>query len=77
MHIPNISYLARVIANPGHTHWDAVQCVIRYLKGTKDVKLILVKGGMLTWEELDYQNRSGMQGYSIVTLTGTHRSITM
>ena len=38
--------------------------VIRYLKGTKDAKLSLGKGGTLTWEELDYQNRSGMQGYS-------------
>ena len=33
-------------------------------KGTKDVKLILGKGGTLTWEELDYQNRTRMQGYS-------------
>ena len=47
-----------------HTHWEAVKCVIRYLKGTKHAKLILGKGGMLTWEELNYQNRSGMQGYS-------------
>ena len=28
------------------------------------MKLILKKGGTLTWEELDYQNHSGMQGYS-------------
>ena len=38
--------------------------VIRYLKGTKDAKLILGKGNMLTLKELDYQNCSGMQGYS-------------
>ena len=38
--------------------------VIRYLKGTKDAKLILGKGSTLSWEELDYQNFSGMQGYS-------------
>ena len=52
------------MANPGHAHWEAVKRVIRYLKGTKDAKLILGKGGMLTWEELNYQNCSGMQGYS-------------
>ena len=46
-----ISYLARFMANPGHVHWEAVKRVIRYLKGTKDVKLVLRKGGTLTWEE--------------------------
>ena len=59
-----VSYLARVMANPEHMHWEAVKCVIRYLKGTKDAKLILGKGGTLTWEELDYQNCTRMQGYS-------------
>ena len=52
------------MANPGHAHWEAVKRVIKYLKATKDAKLILGKGSMLTWEELDYQNHSGMQGYS-------------
>ena len=52
------------MANLGNTHWEAVNCVIRYLKGTKDAKLILGKGGTLSWEELNYQVRSGMQGYS-------------
>ena len=46
------------------THWEAVKHVIRYLKGTKDVKLILGKGSTLTWEELDYKDPSRMQGYS-------------
>ena len=59
-----VSYLARFMVNPGHAHWEAVKHVIRYLKGTKDAKLILGKGNMLTLKELDYQNCSGMQGYS-------------
>ena len=59
-----VSYLTRFMANPGHAHWEAVKHVIRYLKGTKDVKLILGKGGTLTWEELNYQNCTRMQGYS-------------
>ena len=41
------------MANPGHTHWEAVKHVIRYLKGTKDAKLTLGKGSTLTWEELN------------------------
>ena len=59
-----VSYLARFMANPGHAHWEAVKCVIRYLKGTKDTELIVGKGSTLTWEKLDYQNHTGMQGYS-------------
>ena len=51
-----VSYLARFMANPGYRHWEAVKCVIRYLKGTKDAKLILGKGSTLMWEELNYQN---------------------
>ena len=51
-----ISYLARFMANPGHVHWEAVKRVIRYLKGTKDVKLVLRKGGTLTWEEAKRQS---------------------
>ena len=51
-----VSYLARFMANPGHAHWEAVKRVIRYLKGTKDWKLVLRKGGTLTWEEADRQS---------------------
>ena len=36
-----VSYLARFMLNPGRMHWEAVKRVIRYLKGTKDAKLIL------------------------------------
>ena len=41
-----------------------MKCVIRYLKGTKDAKLILRKSSTLSWEELNYLNHSRMQGYS-------------
>ena len=50
------TYLARFMANPGCAHWEAVKQVIRYLKGMKDVKLVLGKGGTLTWEEADRQS---------------------
>ena len=59
-----ISYLAIFMTNPGHAHWKEVKHIIRYLKGTKESKLILGRGGTLSWEELNYQNCSGMQGYS-------------
>ena len=52
-----VSYLARFMANPGHAHWEAVKRVIIYLKGTKDAKLILGKGGTLTWEVLNKTGR--------------------
>ena len=59
-----VSYLARFMVNPGHAHWEAMKWVIRYLKGMKDAKLGLRKGGTLTWEEADRQSRSGVKGYS-------------
>ena len=59
-----VSYLARFMSNPGHAHWEAVKRVIRYLKGTKDVKLILGRGGALAWEEADRQSWLGVEGYS-------------
>ena len=46
-----VSYLAQFMSNPGCMHWEAVKRVIRYLKGTKDAKLILGRGGTLSWEE--------------------------
>ena len=52
------------MSNPGHAHWEAITRVIRYLKGTKDAKLVLGRGGTLTWEETDRQSRLGVEGYS-------------
>ena len=51
-----VSYLARFMLNPGRVHWEAVKKVNRYLKGTKDAKLILGRGGALTWEATDRQS---------------------
>ena len=52
------------MSNPGRIHWEAVKRVIRYLKGTKDAKLIIGRGGMLSWEEAGRTNRFGIKGYS-------------
>ena len=47
--------------------------VTRYLKGTKDTKLMLGKGGTLTWEEVERQSHSGVK--VTVMLIETHRNI--
>ena len=51
------------MSNPGRMHWEAVKRVIRYLKGTKDTKLILGRGGRLSWEEPGGTNQFGIEGY--------------
>ena len=47
-----VSLLSQFLENPGITHWNAVKRVFRYLKGTKDKKLVL--GG----------SREGIVGYT-------------
>ena len=58
-----ISYLEWFMANPGFVHWEGMKRVMRYLKGTKDAKLVLGKGGTLTWEGTERPSRSGVKGY--------------
>ena len=59
-----VSYLARFMENSGNVPWEAVKRVIRYLKGTKDPKLVLGRGRVLTWEEPEQRNQLGIKGYS-------------
>jgi Reverse transcriptase (RNA-dependent DNA polymerase) len=47
-----ISFLAQFMQNPGRPHWEAVKRVFRYLKGTKDVPLVI--GG----------SRKGLEAFS-------------
>ena len=35
-----VGLLARHMQKPGKTHWDALQCILRYLKGTIDYRLV-------------------------------------
>ena len=44
-----LSVTSRFQANPGESHWEAVKCILKYLRRTKD--LFLVYGG----EELKLQ----------------------
>jgi hypothetical protein len=36
-----VSEVSKFLANPGRAHWTAVKRILRYLKGTKSLKLIL------------------------------------
>jgi hypothetical protein len=53
---PDICYavnmLAQVASNPGRVHWEAAKRIVRYLKGTRDLKL--------TWGS----SSSGLLGYT-------------
>jgi hypothetical protein len=60
----SVSLLARFMQNPGRTHWEAVKRVIRYLKGTKDAKLTIGRGGTFAWALEDKRERRGLEGFS-------------
>ena len=70
-----VSYLARFMLNPGHAHWEAVKKVIRYLKGTKDVKLILGRGEPSPGRRLI--GRVDQESRDTATPTETHRNTGM
>ena len=44
----SLSVTSRFQANPGESHWEAVKCILKYLRRTKD--LFMVYGG----EELKF-----------------------
>ena len=63
-----VNYLARFGENPSRPHWEAVKRVIQYLKGTKD--LFLVLGGerrdLLGYTDADgmsHEDRHAISGY--------------
>ena len=44
----NIAFIVGVInrymANPRKRHWEAVKCIMRYMKGTKDMSICFGSG---------------------------------
>ena len=70
-----VSYLAWFMLNPGCIHWEVVKRVIRYLKGTKDEKLILGRG------KCSLERKQGkpinLESKDTVMQMETHRSINM
>ena len=67
-----VSYLAHFMANPGRAYWEAMKRIIRYLKGTKDAKLTLGKGGCWSGRSLIEEINSELRG--TVMQTEIHRN---
>jgi hypothetical protein len=68
---PDISFvvgqLAQFMENPGKIHWEAVKRVLRYLKGTKDLKLIYGSTGdegLLAFADADGANQEHRRAIS-------------
>ena len=60
--------------NPGRPHWEAVKQVFRYLKGTKDVHLVIgdMQAGLEAFSDADWasqDHRHSTSGY-IFTIDG-------
>jgi hypothetical protein len=68
------STLAQFTQNPGKTHWQAAKRVLRYLKGTRDLRLNLTdpNEGMLAYTDADWgsqPHRHSISGH-VVSLAG-------
>ena len=69
-----ISFLAQFMQNLGRPHWEALKHVFRYLKGTKDLKLIIggLQGGLEAFSDTDWasqEHRHSISGY-VFTIDG-------
>jgi hypothetical protein len=72
---PDISFvvgtLSQFLENPGEVHWEAVKRVFRYLKGTKDLRLVYGgerKGleGFTDADGMSQEHRRAISGYAIL-----------
>jgi hypothetical protein len=67
-----VSQLAQFMENPGRVHWEAVKRVFRYLKGTRDWKLVYgddEKRGLEGFTDADgasQEHRRAISGYVIL-----------
>jgi hypothetical protein len=54
-----VAILSQFMRNPGSTHWEAVKDVIRYLKGTADLKLTLggTSAGLEAFVDADWASQ--------------------
>lgn len=67
----SVSLLAQFMENPGRTHWEAVKRVFRYLKGTKDWKLVYgtEEKGLEGYTDADgssQEHRHAISGYAFL-----------
>jgi hypothetical protein len=66
------NFLAQVASNPGRIHWEAAKHVVRYLKGTRDLRLTYGLGspGLIAYTDASHGSEDlkwkSMSGYAVV-----------
>jgi hypothetical protein len=60
----SVSFLLQFMQNPGRAHWEAVKRVMRYLKGTMDIRLVIGGKGEWYWAGDGYKVRNGLEGFT-------------
>lgn len=77
---PDLAYgigiVSRFMSNSGHVHWEAVKCLLIYIKGTTDLRLMFTRSGNLKVQgycdsdfAADLDRRRSISGY-IFTVGG-------
>jgi hypothetical protein len=66
-----VSLLSQFMENPGEVHWEGIQRVLRYLKGTKNNKLIIgkSKSGLIGYSDADWasqEHRHSISAYTFI-----------
>jgi hypothetical protein len=66
-----VSLLSQFMENPGEIHWEAIKRVLRYLKGTKNNKLIIgkIKNGLIGYSDADWasqEHRHSISAYIFI-----------
>ena len=77
---PDIAYAVGVVSrymyNPGKKHWDAVKSIMRYLNGTRDVRICFgsKEPGVEGYTDADYvgdmDKRRSTSGYVFIFIGG-------
>ena len=70
-----VSFLAQFMQNPGRPHWEVLKRIFHYLKGTKDLKLVIggSQGGLKAFSDADWasqEHRHSISGY-VFTIDGS------
>ena len=72
-----VSVVSRYMHSPGRMHWEAVKCILRYLKGTSNIGLSFEKShaspnGIVGYVDSDYAGdldaRKSLSSYIFFTL---------